>query len=247
MPKASKNEIELRKPEEPLTYRPPENSTSKGRETVDTILSAAEELLITVGYAKFTARKVADAAGIALGNFTYHFPTKTYLQQALVDYVLGRYLQRWEAFRKQSEGGTPPSTSIGEIMTWLIGDAVSTRTSKLFRELWAMASQSKAAAASMDEFYRQTVGAAATVVRLLFPKVSAVEATQLAYLMASISEGTIALFGTLPQASQYVPAVQRLSTIALESLMQARGKAPAPRRVSRPGRKPKKAPRRPLP
>src|ERR1700738_2663025 len=72
----------------------------RGAESVDTrpaMLTAAEDVLIQFGYADFTTRKVAKAAGIAIGNLTYHFPNKANLTEALIDYVLERYLEHIRA------------------------------------------------------------------------------------------------------------------------------------------------------
>lgn len=199
----------------------------KGRETVETILSAAESVLISVGYAQFTARKVADAAGIALGNLTYHFPTMDDLARELVEYVLSRYLGRWQAFRESNLKPDATPASLGEIMRWLITDAVETRTAKLFRELWALAAHSGFAAEAMDNFYRQAANAAAEVARLMFPGLSQSEALNLAYFMAVLSEGSIVLFGTLPEAPQHVPVIQQLATRALECLTATAGSTPS--------------------
>jgi AcrR family transcriptional regulator len=197
------------------------HSTPKGRDTVDGILVAAEELLISVGYAGFTARKVAERAGIALGNLTYHFRTLTDLHRALIEFVLLRYLRRWEAFRESQATKTRNATSVGAVLEWLITDAVEPRTTRLFRELWAMAWYSKSAAAAMDDFYSQGVHAAARVIRPLFPHLSEDAALDVAYLMAVVSEGSIVLFGTLPGAAHRVRALHALVTRAVEHLAEA--------------------------
>ncbi len=190
----------------------------KGRETLDAILVAAEDVLITAGYAGFTARKVADRAGIALGNLTYHFASLSDLHRALVDFVLQRYLQRWRAFQEDRGAATHSPTSIASVLEWLINDAVAPRTTKLFRELWAMAAQSPGAAAAMDDFYSQGVQAAAEVLRSLFPDLSKSASVDIAYLMAVVSEGSIVLFGTLPDTQRKVRSLHALATRAVEGL-----------------------------
>ncbi|HVW68875.1 MAG TPA: TetR family transcriptional regulator [Steroidobacteraceae bacterium] len=192
--------------------------TPRGRETIDAILVAAEDVLITAGYAGFTARKVAESAGIALGNLTYHFASLSDLRRALVDFVLQRYLRRWQAFREGREAAEQPPTSVASVLEWLITDAVAPRTTKLFRELWAMAAQFPDAAAAMDDFYAQGVAAAAEVLRSLFPDLPKGASLDIAKLMAVTSEGSIVLFGTLPNAKAKVGALHALVTRAVESL-----------------------------
>ena len=47
------------------------------------VLDSAEQVLLRQGYAGFSTRRVAQEANIALGNLTYHFPTKAELVRAL--------------------------------------------------------------------------------------------------------------------------------------------------------------------
>jgi AcrR family transcriptional regulator len=195
------------------------NTTAKSKDTVASILKAAEEVLIESGYAGLTARAVAEKAGIAVGNLTYHFPSTKQLHRAMVEVILDRYLQRWQAFLDADTAGTLEAASIGEVLSWLIDDALEPRTAKLFRELWAMAEQSGDDAELMDDFYRQTVNAAAKVARRrFFPELSEDEAIDLAYLMAVLSEGSIVLFGTLPEARERVPRFRQLATLAFDAI-----------------------------
>ncbi|WP_187276542.1 TetR/AcrR family transcriptional regulator [Parahaliea maris] len=191
----------------------------KKRETVDSILIASEEVLLSVGYSGLTARKVAEEAGIAVGNLTYHFPSMKKLHLALIENVLGRYLKRWEDFLEEEPAGDVELYSIREVLDWLITDAIEPRTARLFRELWAMAEHSSADAALMDDFYRQTTEAAAKVLRRrCFPQLSEAEAMDLAYFMGVLSEGSIVLFGTLPDSKQRVASFKRHAIISMESL-----------------------------
>ena len=41
-------------------------------------------MLVTHGYAAFTSRRVAEAAGMAVGNLTYYFPSKRELLRVLI-------------------------------------------------------------------------------------------------------------------------------------------------------------------
>jgi hypothetical protein len=118
---------------------------------------------------------------------------------------------------------------------------------RLFRELWAMALQSRDAAVSMDDFYSQGVSAAARVLRQLYPHLTAAAALDLAYLMAVVSEGSIALFGTLPASGRRVRALHALATTAIESLATrpaAKSPRKRPPKVTADGRARKRAPRR---
>ena len=61
-----------------------EGKTQKSLETVRKIIDAARDIFIREGHAGLSLRHVASVAGIAVGNLTYHFPSK----RSLVDAVL---------------------------------------------------------------------------------------------------------------------------------------------------------------
>jgi AcrR family transcriptional regulator len=191
---------------------------SGSADTRQVILAAAEDVLITVGYANFTTRKVAEAAGIAIGNLTYHFPNKVTLTESLIDYVLSRYLEHIRASlvsRTESESGEHP---LSALLRWTMADAVTPHIGRLCRELWAMACHQKFAARAMDEFYRRMIRAAVEVAQAACPAMKEREALHLTYFMALLSEGAVVLFGTLPEASRLLPGVTELAVQAIEHL-----------------------------
>lgn len=63
--------------------------TKQGEETVSNILDASELLLKSVGYAKLTAKKISDQAGIGTGSFYQYFSNKAEAVEALAARWLG--------------------------------------------------------------------------------------------------------------------------------------------------------------
>ena len=68
------------------------NNKSKSAITQQAIIEAASHILIEDGYNGFTLRKVAEAAGISIGNLNYHYPTKVALIDALLDHITNRII-----------------------------------------------------------------------------------------------------------------------------------------------------------
>ena len=64
----------------------------KSAMTRDTILDAALDCFITIGYASTTTAKIADRAKVSRGAMLHHFPSKTELIQAAVEYLHGKLL-----------------------------------------------------------------------------------------------------------------------------------------------------------
>lgn len=53
----------------------------------DSILDAALDCFVTIGYASTTTAKIAEKAGVSRGAMLHHFPSKTELIQAAVEYL----------------------------------------------------------------------------------------------------------------------------------------------------------------
>ena len=58
----------------------------------DTILDAALDCFISIGYASTTTARIAEKAGVSRGAMLHHFPSKTELMQAAVEYLHGKLL-----------------------------------------------------------------------------------------------------------------------------------------------------------
>ena len=74
--------------------RPVRRTQNERREeTREALLVATVDCLVEKGYANTTTREVAIRAGVSRGAQTHHFPTKTELVAAAVEYVFDRQAQ----------------------------------------------------------------------------------------------------------------------------------------------------------
>ena len=64
----------------------------KSAMTRDRILDATINCFINLGYTNVTTAKVASTAGVSRGAMLHHFPSKTELIQAAVEYLHGKLL-----------------------------------------------------------------------------------------------------------------------------------------------------------
>lgn len=69
----------------------------KSAMTRDRILDAAINCFINLGYTNVTTAKVASAAGVSRGAMLHHFPSKTELIQAAVEYLHNKLLEDYTA------------------------------------------------------------------------------------------------------------------------------------------------------
>jgi AcrR family transcriptional regulator len=69
----------------------------KSAMTRDRILDAAINCFIELGYTNVTTARVASSAGVSRGAMLHHFPSKTELIQAAVEYLHDKLLQDYTA------------------------------------------------------------------------------------------------------------------------------------------------------
>ena len=73
----------------------------------DNILEAALECFISIGYANTTTARIADKAGVSRGAMLHHFPSKTELMQAAVEYLHEKLLDLYAASVEQVSPDLP--------------------------------------------------------------------------------------------------------------------------------------------
>jgi AcrR family transcriptional regulator len=193
------------------TYRP-------GRATREAIVQAAEQVLIEHGHARFTVQRVADKLGISPGNVNYYFPTKASLLETLIMFTLMQYRRRVRAAGAKVNSGT--AEAMGEVAQWLMADAVSLRTNRLFRELWAIALNDARLARALDQFYTRSVHAH---LRRLTDRSAVTAQTErleaIVFLLHMISEGTTVLFGMQLRSSELFDRVRNIAQEAIMKLL----------------------------
>jgi AcrR family transcriptional regulator len=196
------------------TWRPTPGSAESSERTRDNILRAAERVLATNGYAAFTTRAVAAAAGIKRGNLAYHYKTKNELLRAVITSMLAGYNRQIDAFFEESNSES--TGGFANLIAWDIRDSTSKYTSRLFRELWAMASHDPFIAKVLDNFYEVAAVRASQRLRKAHPNLSAGRAEAIIWLLAMISEGANPIFGTANRRKRaYFGRVTKLAVEAL--------------------------------
>jgi AcrR family transcriptional regulator len=79
----------------------------KSAMTRDKILDAAIDCFIKLGYTNVTTAKVASTAGVSRGAMLHHFPSKTELIQAAIEYLHDKLLVDFSSRVKKIAGTTP--------------------------------------------------------------------------------------------------------------------------------------------
>lgn len=69
----------------------------KSAMTRDSILDAAVQCFVEIGYAATTTAKIAEAAGVSRGAMLHHFASKTELVQAAIEHLHRKLLEHYSA------------------------------------------------------------------------------------------------------------------------------------------------------
>ena len=185
-------------------------------------MRAAAEVLTEHGHARFSVQRVAARVGISPGNLNYHFPTREHLLETLIIHLLAIYRLKLRAVtqRLASDSGD----SLPDVLTWLMTDAASEGTNRLFRELWAIAVHDARIAKAMDSFYSRSASA-----YLRYAKHSGgrppdkARLESIIYFMLTISEGSSVIFGTRPNSNRLLERVREIAFEALRHTLNREG------------------------
>ena len=163
----------------------------KGKDTRNQILNVARDLLIDEGYHNFSLRKVAEHAGIRVGNLQYYFPAKSDLVKAMLDHVIDEYLQDFDDIRGS---GTPEEQFIA-VLDDVITDLNRRQTTVFFPELWSLSNHEKGITRSMDNMYQRYRGELAEIIGEINPTLSDAQCQRLALFFTSSIQGHTIFIG----------------------------------------------------
>ena len=161
--------------------------TRKGRDRARHILDTAVHVFVTHGYAQFTVRAVAEAAGISSGNLNYYFPRKHALLSAMVEHVLADYLGAFEHQRGLAPGDA--RAQLERVLDFWIDDLATAHTTRFFPELWALANHDPAAARLMNLVYERARQVLVDLLREVYPGLAPADRDLLSLLMCATLEG----------------------------------------------------------
>lgn len=167
--------------------------TAKARATEQTILHAAERVLVEDGYHRFSLRRVAARAGVTVGNLQYHFPTRDALIEAMLDACIGRYLDFFEALR--ADAGDAPRAQFEALVRGVFRDLGTRQTTLFFPELWSLANHEPHATELMDAMYARYRAVLEEVIGAMNPMLDGDERRRLALFVSASLEGHTVFVG----------------------------------------------------
>jgi AcrR family transcriptional regulator len=142
--------------------------------------------LIEGGYASFSLRRVAEAAGLSLGNLQHYYPSKELLVAAMLDRVIEGYLQRFARIHREARD---PESEFRELIAHVFLDLGSRRTTVFFPELWSMANHDRQVAGHMERMYARYREVLGRAIERLNPALDEATIRRLALFVSASIEG----------------------------------------------------------
>ena len=195
------NNLQSARPTEQISQGKP----NRTKVTIDKILRAANHVFTEYGHAGLSLRKVAAKAGIAVGNLTYHFPTKDALIDAMMREALADYVEAHVAQFQANEGA--PLDILLNVVEFYVRNARESH--QFFYQLWGFAGSSEDARKIVSELYRSIGRLIYYLVRAANPKLTDSEVRLAVLQIFSLEEGYKLFIGMGPEG---YPAIQSAET-----------------------------------
>lgn len=174
------------------------------RNTIEKILTAAQLVFTKNGHAGLSLRKVAEEAGIAVGNLTYHFPSKNALLDAMMREALADYVEAHLAQFKPEED--TPLEILLNVVEFYVRNARNSH--QFFYQLWGFAGSSDEARAMVRELYRPIGRFIYYLVRAANPKLGDTEVRQAVLQIFSLEEGYKLFIGMGPDSATAIQSAE---------------------------------------
>jgi AcrR family transcriptional regulator len=153
------------------------------------ILGAAANELIEKGYAQFSSRGVAGAAGMSLSTLQYHFKSFDELLAATLKFLLDSYLDGAEAILKQPSKQT--HDALANLITYSLQQVKSPRLTTATTESWAFAQRNTLVRETMQAGYERYLALFIAAIKPLNPRLSELQVRSRAALIGAQIDGLL--------------------------------------------------------
>lgn len=201
-----------------LRIPPREGRYARGREIYEQILRTTLLVLIEYGAASLTMRRVAAECGLRPGHIAYYFPSKQELIRALLEALVGEYVEALDAI--VHEEGAPPEVRLQRAVMQIIDDISTKKTTRVFTELWAMSNHDPFVQDRIEELYQRGYAVFDELIAELNPALGADERRMLMLFIRTTLEGTTISAG---YGKPWHGSLDKLGRVAVTAFMTTIG------------------------
>lgn len=162
-----------------------ESRTPRGTDRRAVAVAVARQVLVADGFEAFVMRRIADLAGMRLGNLQYYFATRDDLLEAVLRAEAERDL---DALRAGSGDTVDPATHLTDALGVLLHEWGSEGGS-VYAPMTLLAVHDERFATICREIYAAFYAELATVVRRVDPTATAAQARSRAIVITALVDG----------------------------------------------------------
>ena len=203
--------------EERPSVKMAEGKTDRTTETIKKILAASQEIFTQDGHAGLSLRKVAERAGIAVGNLTYHFPTKRSLLDAMLLEARADYAEAH--IEQYSRPSKTPLEILQNVMEYYVRDA--RESNRFFMQMWGYAASDEAGKEKVLGLYRPLGRFIYYLVREANPTLDDQQIRHAVLQISSLEEGMKMFFGAGSSDDETLQAAEGLIREMTEKIVKA--------------------------
>lgn len=173
---------------EPPAKLPGAREMHRARRTEE-ILSASMRVLGEGGYASFSMRKVAAAAGVRLNTVQHFYGDLRTLLLATVRAKVSIYVDRYSIIAADER--LPARDRLEAVFDDVFAEVRKPEVTAFFLEAWALGAQDASLEAVLKEIYLSYFSMLAGMVRQIKPELSEADSHVISALLGSVTEGAL--------------------------------------------------------
>lgn len=202
----------------PLRTREGSGIYQTGRERVVQILETALEILIEDGYQALTLREVARRCKVQIGAISYYYKSRSDLLQDVLNMVLAPYVDNFKSIRHAS--GLTAEEKLEKLITLLLEDIQTKKTTRLFPHLWMLANHEPFVAKAVDSIYILERLTFSSLIAKINPALAEEERETLAVFISSAVAGSTMFLGFEKPWTGELPLYRAIACRALVNLVR---------------------------
>ncbi|WP_242445978.1 TetR/AcrR family transcriptional regulator [Sphingopyxis lindanitolerans] len=189
-----------------LKITPRAGGYARGQDGFEHILRSALSLLVNHGSAALTLRRIAAESGMNVGNLNYYFRSKDELIRELLNAVISSYEESFDEIIH--EPGASAEARLENLVTLILEDINTKKTTRFFPELWAMANHDPFVHDRMNELYERARVSLNELIAEINPALPDDEREILALFISGSMEGLTMFAGYEKPWSQQMPMLE---------------------------------------
>jgi AcrR family transcriptional regulator len=202
----------------PLRTREGSGIYQTGRERVVQILETALDILIEDGYQALTLREVARRCKVQIGAISYYYKSRSDLLQDVLNMVLAPYGDNFRSIRYAP--GLTAEEKLEKLITLLLEDIQTKKTTRLFPHLWMLANHEPFVAKAVDSIYILERLTFCSLIAKINPALAEEERETLAVFISSAVAGSTMFLGFEKPWTHELPLYRAIACRALVDLVR---------------------------